>query len=280
MFKSKFICLAATLFFALFTILTNATQGINLSPKIVVIIPSYNNERWCTKNIDSVFHQKYGNFRIIYINDKSSDKTGQLAKEYIHAHDAENKICYIENQERRGALCNLYNAIHSCSDEEIIATVDGDDWLAHENVLSIIGNTYKDPNVWLTYGQFFLTYGAVGHCRQYPNEIIQKRSYRSVPWYASHLRTFRAFLFKAIKKEDLMFEGKFFEMTWDLAFMFPMLEMAGPQFKFIPDILYIYNRDNPISDDKVNLAKQEYLDRIIRNRPTYPLFEDLTKANQ
>jgi len=32
---------------------------------------------------------------------------------------------------------------------------------------------------------------------------------------------------KKIAKEDLMYEGKFFEMAWDLAFMFPMLEMAG-----------------------------------------------------
>ena len=42
---------------------------------IVVIIPSYNNVRWVEKNLMSVFEQKYENFRVIYIDDCSTDGT-------------------------------------------------------------------------------------------------------------------------------------------------------------------------------------------------------------
>ena len=32
--------------------------------------------------------------------------------------------------------------------------MDGDDCVAHENVLAYINNVYQNPDVWLTYGQF------------------------------------------------------------------------------------------------------------------------------
>jgi hypothetical protein len=51
--------------------------------------------------------------------------------------------------------------------------------------------------------------------------------------------------------------GNYYEMAGDCAFMYPMLELARERTKFINDVLYVYNRTNPISDDKVNLIKQE-----------------------
>jgi hypothetical protein len=66
-----------------------------------------------------------------------------------------------------------------------------------------------------------------------------------------------------------MYEGKFFIMAWDLAIMFPMLEMSGEKFKCIDEILYIYNDDNPLNDFKVNLQLQLNLDKFIRSKEKY-----------
>ncbi len=50
----------------------------------------------------------------------------------------------------------------------------------------------------------------------------------------SALRTFKYKLWKNIKEEDLKNrEGKFYEAAWDLAFMFPMFEMAGEKIEFV-----------------------------------------------
>jgi GR25 family glycosyltransferase involved in LPS biosynthesis len=46
----------------------------------VFIIPSYNNEKWVDKNIISVITQLYPLWRIIYIDDNSSDSTNKLVK--------------------------------------------------------------------------------------------------------------------------------------------------------------------------------------------------------
>ena len=47
-------------------------------------------------------------------------------------------------------------------------------------------------------------------------------------------------------------------MAWDLAIMFPMVEMAGQHSKFVNEILYIYNTP-PINDHKLNVSYQTNL---------------------
>ena len=66
-----------------------------------------------------------------------------------------------------------------------------------------------------------------------------------------------------------MHNNKFYSMTYDLAMMFPMLEMSGNRSKFIDEVFYVYNRNNLINDNKVSLKTQLNFDRIIRNKSKY-----------
>jgi len=236
----------------------------------VVIIPSYNNEKWCIKNLESIINQNHSDFRIIYINDCSIDKTKELVLSYFNKKNIFNSVLFVDNTVRLGALNNLYTAIHSCKDEEIVVIVDGDDWLYDNNVFSKLNKIYNEKKPLLTYGQFiYLTTGKVGFCKQYSDDVIQKQNFRYCNWNSSHLKTFKAHLFKKIKKEDLMYKSKFFDMACDLAFMFPMLEMARDKIYFVPDILYVYNNSNPINDFYVNQKRQKFLEKIIKKRPKY-----------
>ena len=52
--------------------------------------------------------------------------------------------------------------------------------------------------------------------------------------------------------------------------MYPMVEMAGPShYKFMTDINYIYNEDNPLNDHKVNMPSVSQTVVKIRNRKPY-----------
>lgn len=248
-----------------------AISNLVAQPKeIVVVIPSYNNIECYEKNLESVCFQQYDNFRVIYIDDCSVDGTGDAVERYIKEHNLENKVTLIKNKKRRGALANLYDAIHSCDDHEIIINLDGDDWFKHENALTIINNAYTDSNVWLTYGQYeFYPSGKLGRCRSIPQEAIDNASYREYEWVTSAPRTFYAWLFKKIEIEDLLYEGAFFPVAWDLAFMFPMLEMSGGKFKFIADVVYVYNWATPYNDEKIHKGLQRTLDCVIRGRRKY-----------
>ncbi len=242
---------------------------INKKHKFVIVTTSFNNEKWYLKNLDSIFGQNYTNYRVIYINDISTDKTGKLVQEYIRTRCLESKCAYIENQEKKYQVRNLYDAIHMCQDDEIIVTVDGDDWLPDDNVLTKLNKIYNENDIWMTYGQYQNSQGKIGGASPYSDYVIQTRSFRKDDWRATHLRTFKAFLFKKIKKEDLMYEEKFLDMAGDLAFMIPMLEMAGNRSMFIPEVLYVYNIDNPLMENKVNVARQNLLADITRNRKQY-----------
>src|SRR5438046_1146031 len=81
--------------------------------EIVIIIPSYNNENWYERNLDSVVNQRYHNYSIIYINDCSTDDTGLLVAQYIKDKKLEHRVTLINNTERKGALANFYYAIHT-----------------------------------------------------------------------------------------------------------------------------------------------------------------------
>ncbi len=137
------------------------------------------------------------------------------------------------------------------SDNEILIEVDGDDWLPNSNIFTKIHEIYLDENVWITNGSFRFSNGQFGFSsKQKINENLRKAEMT-----CSHLRTWRAFLWRAIREEDLKDEnGNYWQWSGDLCFMFPMLEMSGDEhYKFIPEILYTYNCDNPINEHKVDI---------------------------
>lgn len=264
--------------------------------QFVFAVPSYNNKDWYAKNLDSLLSQAYENYRIIYINDASSDNTGILVENYLKERNIEysavnfaesqtieettkkfidlinqNKKFFIliNNETRSGQLCNLYRAVYSCRDDEVIAIVDGDDWLAHNDVLSELNTVYKQQNIWLTHGTLKeYPSGNVSWSEPVLQSIITRNLFRQYKC-PTHLRTFYAWLFKKIRLEDLLYNGSFFPVTGDMACMFPMCEMAGERHAFISDVNYIYNVQNPINDNKVNAQLQRDLDYYIRNKDRY-----------
>ncbi len=239
-------------------------------PRFVIVIPSYNNQEWLERNLSSALNQEYDDFRIIYVNDVSTDDTARLVQEYIAQHRHAHKALFINNEQRQGALANIYQAIHSCDDDEIVVLLDGDDWFAHEHVLERLAQEYESGEVWMTYGTFiWWPLNQASWFHELPRWVIEQKTYRSYEWHTSHLRTFYAKLFKMIKKEDLLYEGVFYPMAWDVALMIPMLEMTGTHSRFIPDVLYIYNYGTPLNDSKVNREFQSRLDMYIRSKPKY-----------
>lgn len=267
--QHKNLYLTAIVFF--FLIITTRALYLHTPDKsFVIIIPSYNNAQWCHLNLASVFAQNYKNYRVIYINDCSTDNTGNKVTQYCAQHASSCNIQIIHNDARRGALANIYNAVHSCKDNEIIVLLDGDDFLMRHDVLSFLNNIYQDPMVLITYGQFcYLSNRRLGEFGPFPADIVLHNDYRHSPIVASHVRTFYAGLFKKINKEDLLINNQFIQAPWDLAIMIPMLEMAAGRFKHISEVFYMYNDLNPINDFKVRLRMLLTNEKIIRSRKPY-----------
>lgn len=261
------VCLLAVFAFGYFVM---ATVGDERNKSFVIVVPSYNNKEWYKRNLDSIFSQKYENFRVIYTDDASPDGTGNLVRDYIQEKGEEDRVLFIQNKERRGSLANLYNMIGQCDKYEIVVDCDGDDWLKDDQVLAYLNEVYSDPDVWMTYGQF-ISYptNTLGFASQVPEKVIEKNEFRSFRGSVTHLRTFYAGLFHKIKREDLLYEGNFFQVAGDMAFLLPICEMSGRHSKFISQVLYVYNLANPISDDRIQREMQVKLDNLIRQKEKY-----------
>jgi len=243
--------------------------------KMKVVIPVYNAEKWIQKCIWSLYNQSYQNWEAVIVNDASTDKTLDVIKDFMKDIPAEEvhkkkRFRVLDRTMNVGALENIdYGTELLCDDDEdVVVLLDGDDWLAANDVLTHLNELYQDET-WLTYGQFqFNSNGNISSNRQ----ITDTRTYRTKQSFcSSHLRTYKYKIWKRIKKDDLKNgAGKYYPMAWDLSIMYPLIEMAGPKrIKCADKVMYIYNNQNPINDHKKNYKLQVSLDFEIRKKPQY-----------
>ena len=233
---------------------------------MIVLTTTYNCEKFIEKSLLSIMSQRFKDFKCYVTDDMSTDNTLNIIKETIKN---DSRFILIENLEKFYQPGNYEQVIRwrGIEGDEICVEVDGDDWLPNSNVLTKINEIYQDENVWMTSGSFKYHDGRTG----FANPPTKFTDIRKQTFTLSHLRTWKAWLWKKILPEDLKDEnGKFWSVAGDLAFMFPMLEMSGEEhYRFLPDINYIYNESNPINDHKVNLNKVMTIVNKIRNKKEY-----------
>ena len=51
-------------------------------PKVSIVLPSYNGEKYIRQSIESVINQTYQDWELIIVNDCSTDNTSTIAREY------------------------------------------------------------------------------------------------------------------------------------------------------------------------------------------------------
>jgi len=127
----------------------------------------------------------------------------------------------------------------------------------------------------MTYGSYVKTSdNQTNGFGRYPDDVIRENSFRKVDWRATHLRTFRRALVLNINPDDFVdIDGEWFKAAGDLTFMWPMLEMSGERFQFIPEPLYVYNEGNENSDWRKVPHEQLRIEAMLKERKPYERLE-------
>tara|TARA_R110002167_G_scaffold321233_1_gene527099 strand:+ start:1001 stop:1735 length:735 start_codon:yes stop_codon:yes gene_type:complete len=230
-----------------------------------IIITSYNCEKWVEKNVSSVLEQTYQNYQVYYIDDNSSDDTTKRVLSF-----ESDKITTINNYFSKGKMQNLVEVNKLLDDDTIAVILDGDDWLYNNDVLDCLNEVYQNKDIWMTNGSYIIEpTGQV--IKPQINDQYWSNNIRKKSWEFSHLGTFKKKLFDKVKKKHFMSPiGQYWATTSDQAIMWPMAEMSGPQnHKVINEILYSYNRLNPLSDDRMNRQDQLLTETLIRKIKPY-----------
>ncbi len=248
-------------------------ETILVNRRFVVFVPSFNNEKYCEENLRSIEEQDYENFRVIYVDDASTDETYLKVSNFIEKSKLKEKFNLIKNSKNKKNIANLYFVVNDlCEDDEIVVNLDGDDFFSHKKVLSDLNAYYQLDSVWMTWGSYVVwSTGELGcHAKPVEMSFLKSGIIRKRPYSYSHLKTFYAGLFKKIKKEDFFYNGDFIKFAPDLPTMLPLLELSRTHARFIPETLYIYNDQNSISES--SFVKREEFHKFcefIYNRPSY-----------
>ncbi len=203
--------------------------------------------------------------------DDASTLPGQ--REIIELFCKRNVWKKIFNSTNLGSLNSIINGIAElkCCDDDVIVIVDGDDWLYDSNALEKVAKVYSQEPIFLTYGNYeTFPFSFEGNPIELAPEIIENKKYRNYPFFFTHLKTFKFYLWRHIKDEDLRDrEGNYFRAGGDVAIMWPMLEMAGNRFRPISEIIYVYNISNPLNDFKLVPDEVDDVSKELQKRPVY-----------
>ena len=94
-----------------------------MSPRVSVLMPVYNGEKYLTEAIDSILSQSFTDFEFIIIDDGSRDNSLSITRDYSSSDD---RIVLIENQQNLGVSASLnigFRAVRGA----YIARMDSDD---------------------------------------------------------------------------------------------------------------------------------------------------------
>lgn len=94
-------------------------------PKVSVIVPIYNVEKYLEKCINSLLSQTLEDIQIILVNDGSKDNSGNIAKECEK--NNKNRIIYVEKE--NGGLSDARNYGLKYATGDFIAFLDSDDYI-------------------------------------------------------------------------------------------------------------------------------------------------------
>ena len=101
--------------------------------KVSIIVPTYNNERYIRKCLDSLIAQSYSNIEIIVINDGSCDGTKSIIEEFVLK---DHRIIFIDKENEGVSIAR--NIGISKATGYYLTFVDGDDYVGDNYIRDFV----------------------------------------------------------------------------------------------------------------------------------------------
>ncbi len=120
---------------------------MNKNPKITVLMPVFNAERFLAEAIESILNQSFVDFEFLIIDDGSSDRSREIVRSYD-----DSRIRLVENERNLGISATLNRGI-GLAESDLIARMDGDDISYPDRLKLQFEYMTQHPNVGMTSGQ-------------------------------------------------------------------------------------------------------------------------------
>lgn len=111
--------------------------------EVSIIIPVYNAEKYLARCIDSILNQTFQDFELILIDDKSTDSSKAICKQYI---EDDSRILFVENEKNMGVSATRNKGI-DLARGKFIMFCDNDDIVSPYWIEHLITNLYRFGDV-------------------------------------------------------------------------------------------------------------------------------------
>lgn len=165
-----------------------------MNPKISIIIPVYNSEKYLHRCFDSILANKYDNLEIIPMNDGSKDNSQKVIDEYKKKYP---NIFFPLSQENQGIGMARNNAMEKATGDYIMF-MDNDDFIDEDYIITHVNELKNDDYDIIISGYKRVTDTKI----QY--KVTLKEGY---PWtkYASIAPWGKLYKHKFLKDNDIKF---------------------------------------------------------------------------
>lgn len=146
------------------------------NPDIAVMMLLYNGEEYLRQSIQSLVDQTYKNFHLFIVDDASSDKSFEIAREY---EDKFANITLQKNEENKGVIKNLHDTLqmieYEMPDAKYFIWACSDDWwdieyleVTHEILektpnVSVCQTGFDKQNIKMSYKETHILPSITGH---------------------------------------------------------------------------------------------------------------------
>lgn len=238
-------------------------------PKISIITPTYNSDKFIKRTINSVLNQTYQDWEYLIVDDSSTDNTTEIINDFIKK---DKRIRLYKTIENSGGPARPKNIALAKADGEYIAFLDHDDcWLENklEEQLNVFNKLGEDKTA-LVYsyidirGSNFRLLSK--HKKSYSGDVLK---YITLDCF---ILTSSCALIKAkVIKEVGFFDTDLkIKDDWD---MWLKIAEAGYNFNFVPINLTSYishelnsnlNKKNKLENDDYILIYEKHFDTFLK----------------
>lgn len=228
---------------------------IRENQRFTLLILAKNAAPFCEKQLESIFNQTYPYYKVIYLDNGSTDQTADRVVAFCKSKNLEEKLMLLSHSQDRPDMELIYTAIQTISPQEIVLFLDGHDWLLHEDVLSHLNNAYANPEVWLTHSR------SIHHPdyqkiegKAYSDRFLKEKECRKREALSlSSLFSFPAAYFKKIHLEDFLLGSEFIKENLLETFLYPLFEMGPEHVLFLDEVMLVKNDEKPFDVCKERL---------------------------
>lgn len=187
-----------------------------MQPLVAIILPVYNGREFLRQAIESVLSQDYAAWRLIVINDGSSDDSGEIARTFAAADE---RITVVDTP--NGGLSVARNrGLELIGDAEFVTFLDADDEMLPGALTCLVTPVLENPDVDMVVGGFTTAEGTPAEPRRgyservmNPVELISETLYQRGAVHAAWGKLMR----RSIFEREMFTPGLYYE---DLDFFY------------------------------------------------------------